>query len=187
MFNTRVITCAFAAASVLLIVSQAMAQTQGSPTMAQGGPNVTVVNTPLPVTVTNPAALAAANAQAIALALGVGTPVAFTLGGRQITYQVQLGKRLVIEYVSGSCVPNAVVVGQPPFYDQSVVISAITNGVTNQHGIAFPINPIPYLATDPAPRSLVVGHLVKIYADQGTNVTMSSNCFLTFSGQLVTP
>ena len=56
---TRIRTCALAIAAVLFVGSQASAQ-------PQGGPNVTVVNTPLPVTVTNQAM--------------PGTPVAFTLG-----------------------------------------------------------------------------------------------------------
>jgi len=43
---TRIRTCALAVAAVFFIGSQASAQ-------PQGGPNVTVVNTPLPVTVTN--------------------------------------------------------------------------------------------------------------------------------------
>src|SRR5262249_877986 len=103
MFNTRVITCALAAAGVLFIGSEATAQ--------QGGPAVSVVNTPLPVTVTNPtvppssinvgnaAALAAANAQAI----GVGTPAAFSVGTSSTAFSVPVGKRFVIEYVSGAC------------------------------------------------------------------------------------
>jgi hypothetical protein len=51
MFNSRNIIRALAAAGVLFISSQAIAQNPGA------GPNVTVVNTPLPVTVTNPFSL----------------------------------------------------------------------------------------------------------------------------------
>ena len=106
MSNTRIIMCALAAASVLFIGSQAIAQ--GGP---PGGLNVTVGNTPLPVTVTNPtvppstvnvgnpAALAAANAQALR-----GTPVSFIVEFNQ-PYSVPVGQLLLMEYVSGECAP----------------------------------------------------------------------------------
>jgi len=84
MSNIRTYALAIAAACFIT----------GSQASAQGGPNVTVVNTPLPVTVTNQAM--------------PGTPVAFCLGndtGNCTTnsYTVQTNKRLVIEYISGSC------------------------------------------------------------------------------------
>jgi hypothetical protein len=180
---TSIRTCALAMAAVFCIGSQASAQ--------QGGPAVTVVNTPLPVTVTNPtvppstvnvgnpADLAAANARA----LGVGTPVAFQLiaqgGGNGQSFTVPQGLRLVIEYVSGLCTTQPVTINPDIF--------AVTGGSLGQHTIAIPVGP----QVQP---SVALGQLVKIYADPGTNVTVnlatpqtSSLCRLGFSGKLVTP
>src|SRR5262249_12661348 len=83
---TRIRRCALAIGAVCFIGGQASAQ--------QGGPAVTVVNTPLPVTVTNPSMS--------------GTPVAFTFSfgpgfGSGNVFMVPMGQRLVIEYVSGLC------------------------------------------------------------------------------------
>ena len=176
MFNTRMITCALAIAGLLFIGSQAVAQGARPPT------DVTVVNTPT-LNVGDPAALAAANAQALAPALGVGTPVTFTLDPSTRTYSVPVGQRLVIEYASGQCSPvtfDGVTSYNPPF------ISATTNGNSQGHSFAVPIaNSQPLINGGFVP----FGHLVKIYADAGSNVTLVSgtvnNCLLLLSGQLV--
>ena len=168
MSNTRIITCALAVAGTLFIGSQARAQ--GGPA---GGVNTNILNTQ---------ALAAAIAQA----LRVGTPVAFLLGRDVATFSVPLGQRLVIEYISGLCdavafpSPNAI-----PTYDRPR-FQVTTNGVTLSHFIARPVNPV--LTSNQFNTELVMGHLVKIYADPGTVVSLiADNCSLFFSGQLVTP
>ena len=151
---TRIRTCALAIAAVFCISSQALAQ-------PQGGPNVTVVNTPLPVTVTN---------QAIP-----GTPVAFLLK-ESTTFTVPTGQRLVIEYVSAVCGATA------PGVFPGVLLTAVTNGVANQFVLATPFTP-------PNASLWAFGHLVKIYADSGTQVQVgSSRCTslaVAFSGLLV--
>ena len=167
MSNTRIITCALAIAGVLFVGGQAPAADK----------EVTVTNTPLPVTVTNPtvppstvnvgnpAALAAANAQAI----GVGTPAAFSVGTSSTAFSVPVGKRFVIEYVSGACTgPSEGFTG----------IFVSTNGVFNHHYFAVGSN-----------SSVSFSHLVKIYADPGSTVSqeLAGNCIFTLSGQLVTP
>jgi hypothetical protein len=156
---TRIRTCALAIAAVLFVGSQASAQ-------PQGGPNVTVVNTPLPVTVTNQAM--------------PGTPVAFTLGDTisppTPTFTVPTGQRLVIEYVSAVCGATA------PGVFPGVLLTAVTNGVANQFVLATPFTP-------PNASLWAFGHLVKIYADSGTQVQVgSSRCTslaVAFSGLLV--
>jgi hypothetical protein len=202
MLNTRIITCALAVAGLPFIGNQAMAQ--GGP---PGGLSVNVANTPLPVTVTNPtvppstvnvgnpaaiaAAIAAANAQA------AGTPVGFTLVPQSPgnEFPVPAGQRLVIEYVSGICGPQT----QSPSLFGLPSIFVTTNGVGNVHRPALPIVDsavpppvIPGVST----QVLFFGQVVKIYADPGSSVTiptqnasfgLSSNCQMTFSGQLVTP
>jgi len=162
MSNIRTYALAIAAACFIT----------GSQASAQGGPNVTVVNTPLPVTVTNQAM--------------PGTPVAFCLGndtGNCTTnsYTVQTNKRLVIEYISGSCPSGD---ARPP----SLFFSAVTSGVTNNfHTIASTFT----FATNPANVFWRMGNLVKIYADPGTNVTftvsLNTSCDITFSGLLLNP
>jgi hypothetical protein len=160
---------ALAIAAVFCISSQASAQPQGGLPQPQGGPNVTVVNTPLPVTVTN---------QAMS-----GTPVAFTLGNNPgevlgTMFPSNQGP-LVIEYISGFC-SNGMGT-ESPF----IQITTVTGGVTNKHSIHLPLPPVPARSTD-----WQFGHLVKIYADAGTNVALSLNsivCHLVFSGQIVTP
>ena len=124
-------------------------------------------------------------------------PVAFSLDGNSKDpalhkYTVPSGLRLSIEYVSGACVATAIVSGKPSFYDD-LQIAVITGGASNLHRFNLPINPIPF---DP---SLILGvdqtritfaHLVKLYADPGTDVTFSVptiQCNLAFSGQLVSP
>src|SRR5215510_1812521 len=138
MFNTRTITCSLAAAAVgiLFIGSHAAAQ--------QGGPSVTVVNTPLPVTVTNPtvppstvnignpAALAAANAQVL-----LGTPTTLSVGfgtgfPNSSAVAVPVGKRFVIEYTSGQCFLT------PGFPSPNVHIIVSTNGVASRHFLNYP-------------------------------------------------
>jgi hypothetical protein len=160
MSNTRTITiCAIAATGVLFI---------GSAAMTQGNRPVTSVTNP--VNVGNAAALAAANA----LALGVGTPVVFTLNGPARTFSVPVGRRLVIEYVSGLCKVN----GDIPQFQTT------TNGTVATHFLPYPV-PVPtFIGEFFNP----VGQLVKIYADPVSNVTLRGDfgsCGLTFSGQLV--
>jgi hypothetical protein len=163
MFNTaftRIRTCALAIAAVFFIGSQASAQ-QG------GGPAVRVVNTPLPVL------------------FDVGQTVAFTLGnvfGQSTIFPVSPAQRLVIEYVSGQCF------NVPPSLFPIVFFSIVTSGVTNSHTIAIPFNPNPS-ANPINPSVWQLGQVVKIYADPGTNVTLTINgvCSLVFSGQFVNP
>jgi len=167
--NTRIITHTLAVAGVLFIGGQAM---------AQGGPSVTVVNTPLPVTVTNPtvapstvnvgntAVLAAAIAQALAQALAViGTPVAKVLD-TQSPYTVPVGQRLVIEYVDGECRSSF------PGLDIS------TNGIRIEH--TFPVLPDPAVAD-----IFLFAGPAKFYVDPGTVVRVNPNCVLRLSGRLV--
>jgi hypothetical protein len=156
---TRILTCALAIAAVCFIGNQSSAQ-------PQGGPNVTVVNTPLPVTVTNPQGLV------------VGTPVAFGLGAfpaTSNTYNVPSTQRLVMEYVSAGCVTPSNT--QPPAFN----LVAVTNGATIMHILATPFG---------TSNNWGYGQLVKIYADPGTQVVLNVNsgvCVVDVSGQLVTP
>jgi len=167
---------------------------------AAAGPDVTVTNVPLPVQVVNPAnspsSVNIGNVTDLAKAFGVQQPVAFSLDGNSKDpavhkYTVPLGRRLVIEYVSGTCLANGSVNGLPPFYDD-LQISAVTGGVTNLHRLQRPINPIPYngsLTLGQLQTAITMAHLVKIYADPGTDVTILPSvviCQLAFSGQLVT-
>ena len=161
---TRIHTCALAAAAVLFFGGQASAQ-------PFGGPNVTVANTPLPVTVTNPSI--------------PGTPVAFLLRlpvitGTTDTFAVPAGQRLVIEYVSGLCgIPGTLTTAFP-------LIESVTSGGTVAHAITMPSGSIPAIQGN-----VEFGQLVKIYADPGTNVTLHERqavavtCALIFSGLLV--
>src|SRR5215831_10348367 len=91
---------------------------------AAAGPDVTVTNVPLPVQVVNPAnspsSVNIGNVTDLAKAFGVQQPVAFSLDGNSKDpavhkYTVPLGRRLVIEYVSGTCLANGSVNGLPPF------------------------------------------------------------------------
>jgi hypothetical protein len=148
------ITCALAVA--LFIGGQAL---------AQGGPQVTVVNTPLPVTALG----------------GAPTPVGFsalyTVPFETVIYSVPPGSQLVIEYVSGICHPS-----NSPFNSFAIPsISVSTSGVVNIHtfGNFAPVVP-------PNQTQTPFGHLVKIYADPGTSVVLEGvGCSLAFSGQLV--
>jgi hypothetical protein len=105
-----------------------------------------------------------------------GTPVAFSLKNGA-AFTVPMGKRFVIEYVSGECLSLSNPVPIPE-------ISVVTSGVLNDHTIAIPFNPNPSIS----PLVWQVGHLVKLYADPGTKVTLTMNrgsCVLLFSGLLV--
>jgi hypothetical protein len=195
MSNTRVATYVLAIAGVLLVGSQ-VGDWQSRAAGPQDGLNVTVTNTPLPVTVTNPtvppstvnvgnaAALAAANAQA-----SRGTPVSFQLGpaGRPTTYSVPVGQLLIIEYVSGECVGEQGTLGGIGFFS-SPGLTATTGGFTGNHRFSLPI---PFANGSVNAFTQQFGHLVKIYADGGSNVTLAVlgdalGCSVTFSGQLVT-
>jgi hypothetical protein len=148
---TRIRTCALAIGAVCFIGSQAL---------AQGGPNVTVVNTPLPVTMS-------------------GTPVAFTLGNTGtflLTTTVPTAQRLVIEYVSGQCDTGGLT------FAPKILLLTHTSGVPLNHSFA-PASPVA------AANIWQMGQVVKIYADQGTSISVDllGLCFLTFSGLLVSP
>jgi hypothetical protein len=202
MLNARIIMCALAAAGVLLIGSQ-VSDRQSRAAGPPGGLDVTVGNTPLPVTVTNPtvppttvnvgnpAALAAANAQALAPALGVGTPVAFTLSFRpqtfNTTYSVPVGQRLIMEYVSGECTASGFSVNSVLF--PSADLKVTTGGIQNTHTFAMPMPLFSAPNIGNQINTEQFSHSVKIYADAGSNVTFATPnfCNLTVSGQLVTP
>ena len=116
--------------------------------------------------------------------------MAFNLGPAQ-SYAVPVGQRLVIEYVSGLCQPKLSGTGIFTIYT-NVAITVTTGGMSLVHRLALPINPISFptgssMDETVPPQLLNIGHLVKIYADAGTSVTIpnTSFCFLTFSGQLV--
>jgi hypothetical protein len=184
---TSILARTLATVGVLFVGSQAMAQAGPPPGIAG---NVTVTNTPLPVTVTNPtvppstvnvgnpAALAAANAQAFK-----GTPVSVDLGTTG-TYSVPVGQRLNIEYVSGQCLGftlDGITFFLSPF------LVAVTGGIKNSHRFTLPT---PFII--PAPSAgfgEAFGHVVKIYADAGSNITLqgAQGCSFVISGQLVTP
>jgi len=182
LLNTRIIKYTLAVAGALLIGSQAMAQ-GGPPAGPPGGLGVNVVNTPLPVTVTNPtippstvslgnsAALAAAIAQALR-----GTPVSFKLVASKpaTPYLVPVGQLLLMEYASGSCV------------DPSIAqLQVTTRGVETIHNFGFQVQPVPGTLGQVGQ----FGHLVKIYADPGTQVFFLGvlGCEITVSGQLIIP
>ena len=160
MSSMRIFTCALAAANVLFVGAQAFAQSRP----------VRVTNTPLPVTVTNPTVPPSSE-----------TPLVFSLANAGSTFAVPEGKRLVIEYVSGTCLT---------FPNGSVFLRATTNGTTLGHYFSSPvINPLP--SGTPQIAYATFGDLVKIYADPGTNVSLDGGtdvCLnLSLSGKLVTP
>jgi hypothetical protein len=173
MSNIRTYALAIAAACFIT----------GSQAAAQGGPSVTINPTPLPVTVTNPtvppstvnignpAALAAAISQAL-----LGTPVAF-ITTLSAGFVVPVGKRLVIEYVSGVCSTA------PSAPDGRVSLTVTTNGQIQDHAFSSTVFPMASQQT-----FAQFGHVVKIYADPGTTVaqTGANNCSgLSVSGRLV--
>ena len=170
------------------------------------GPFVTVVNTPLPVTLQGTGSISGTvaatqsgtwnvgitNAADLAKALGIGQPVMFSSsltdnGGISSKFHVPANQRLIIEYVSGSCfVGNAeideleVVVqtsGQV-IAGTAVDLAVSALGAGNQTTAAF-------------------GHLARIYAGPGTDVdfevtssaggggSTAFSCSVHFSGQLV--
>src|SRR5262249_54102981 len=98
-----------------------------------------------------------------------GTPVSFILViGAFRTYSVPVGQTLIIEYVSGECVPSHVV-GDTTSWD-SPQINVSTSGV----GATYILNlPIPFTTATGAGFQ-PFGNLVKIYADGGTAVTSNS-------------
>jgi hypothetical protein len=155
---TRIRTCALAAAAILFF---------GSEALAQGGPAVTVVNTPLPVTVTNPttppSTVNIGNAPALAAAITqalLGTPLAVTLSpgtAGAISFPVPAGQRLVIEYVSGIC---------STFPSIPVGLAVVTNGAANVHLISTTV--LPGLPAQSQQGRAAFGDVVKIYADPGT-------------------
>jgi hypothetical protein len=113
------------------------------------------------------------------------------------SFTVPAAQRLVIEYVSGAC-GFAVAAGtSAAIVPPSVGISTVLNGVTSSHGIALPF--VPFLSISPnVPIPFFeFGHLVKVYADPGTSVTLNmvpsgnpnvmTNFSVTISGQFVTP
>lgn len=138
--------------------------------------NVTVANVPLPVSVVSE------------------TPVAFELvptgDNTNPKFHVPTGQRLVIEYISALCHPSAQAVGKA-IQIKDVAITAVTGGISNTHRLTRPINPLVFDDTlaQPADQLLLnIGHLVKIYADPGTDVGFAMDggqCDMTFSGQLV--
>src|SRR5262249_44495129 len=145
--------------------------------------NVTVGNTPLPVTVTNPtvppSSVNIGNAAAIGVAFAQalrGVPVVFglsngVLGAPGETYSVPVGQRLVIEYVSGACPDPG-----------SMTISTYTNGANTVYRVSSGGSVIQ--------TTYYFDHAVKIFADQGTVVRLEfgeAGCRAAFSGQLVTP
>jgi hypothetical protein len=179
---TSIRTCALAMAAVFFIGSQASAQ-------GQGGPAVTVVNTPLPVTVTNPtvppstvnvgnpADLAAANASA----LGVKTPVVIHfVSGAGNVYNVPPTQRLVIEYVGGQCSTSSST--QAPSFSLSLHTGGALTDLFLQIPTPFPVSNFFIWQ---------FGQLVKTYADPGTQVGLilhfTGGCDLNVSGQLVNP
>jgi hypothetical protein len=159
---------------------------------------VNVLNTPLPVTVTNPtvppstvnvgnpAAIAAAIAQAPAPR---GTPVVFDIGviAGVDQYLVPVGKLLMIEYVSGKCLPLPALPGETFDEYENPGIHFNTGGVLSEHL---------FVISGPASSSIKFvnkersfSHLVKIYADAGTTVSPYGTLFCGYrlSGQLITP
>jgi hypothetical protein len=127
---------------------------------------------------------------------GVEHPVAFTLmsfvksQGPPNTFTVPTTQRLVIEYASGACSPSTIASGEA-IQIGAVQVTATTAGVTNSHGLNVPINPILYNPNLSSLQERVqLGHMVKIYADPGTDVTLSAvagSCQMTFSGVPISP
>jgi hypothetical protein len=99
-----------------------------------------------------------------------GTPVAAHLYNEpgQNAFAVPTGQRLVIEYISGQCNTGG-----------NIEFLVTTGGSLNRHYVTIPPGNVP---------NMEFGHLVKLYADPGTNVTMDNQglvCALSFSGLLV--
>jgi len=162
--QSRVITFALAAAGALFAADQVVA----------AGPDVTVTNTPLPVTVTNPPD---------------GTPVAFTFnlcqshaGCSPTQWTVPAQQSLVVEYVSALCSGATSGASQLP----PLSVTIVTGGLNNSHFFTFP-SQIPtgiYFVE--------FGNKVKLYADAGSQVVGSpsvdgffADCQMVFSGRLL--
>ena len=103
------------------------------------------------------------------------------LGGPS-AYDVPVGRRLIIEQVSGNCADDGSA-GLP----LTAKIVAKTQGVTLQHGIIG-------VANADSPGGQIPLTLTRIYADSNSSVTIDVSevpafanrlCRLTFSGQLV--
>jgi len=70
-------------------------------------------------------------------------------------------------------------------------LDVTTSGVTNPHRVNIPVNPLVYnpILSTTGQQDLKIGHLVKIYADPGTNITLKAvdgECHLVLPGQLST-
>jgi hypothetical protein len=99
------------------------------------------------------------------------------------TYQVPLGRRLIVEQVSGDCASDATENGR----QGRVSIEARTNGTDASHLITLEARP-------DLPAGEIPLTLTRIYADAGSTVTMgltqvpafgNRSCRAVFSGQLV--
>ena len=102
--------------------------------------------------------------------------------GGPSAYDVPIGRRLIIEQVSGNCADDGSA-GLP----LTAKIVAKTQGVTLQHGIIG-------VANADSPGGQIPLTLTRIYADSNSSVTIDVSevpafanrlCRLTFSGQLV--
>src|SRR5262245_49926355 len=105
-----------------------------------------------------------------------GTPVSFKLVASKpaTPYLVPVGQLLLMEYASGSCV------------DPSIAqLQVTTRGVETIHNFGFQVQPVPGTLGQVGQ----FGHLVKIYADPGTQVFFLGvlGCEITVSGQLIIP
>ena len=103
--------------------------------------------------------------------------------GLPATYQVPVGRRLVIEQVSGDCASDATEPGR----HGRVSIDARTNGADASHLITLDSRP-------DLPAGEIPLTLTRIYADGGSAVTLgltqvpafgNRSCRAVFSGQLV--
>lgn len=129
------------------------------PVTAMGTAPVTVVNTPLPVSVANsplPVLDAAPEREPFQTTLCTDEPSCPDVGSPSNTYSVPAGKKLVIEYVSGSCFTTPTAGRLVNFYLQI----ALTNHYFTPNTIA---------TTDVA-RYEVVSQSTRLYAAAGSTV-----------------
>jgi len=160
------------------------------------GVNVTVTNPPThPIPVTGTLGVTVNNNSPLPVTVTTtSTPVAFLMassggdpGKPPNIVAVPSNKRLTIEYISGLCHPTAVAVGKAiNMGDMELVVT--TSGVTNSHRVNIPVNPLVYDQNlgGGGQTDLKIGHLVKIYADPATNITLKATdgeCHLVLSGQ----
>ena len=147
--------------------SQAVAQS--------GGPQVSIVSPlPLPVDVTNPPPVPFQTHLCT-----FGSPIPNCTD----TLTVPAGKRLVIEYVSGSCISSLVTTAH------SLHINTHVGGVLSDHR-AF----IQFIAADATLKSYAIAQQTRIYADPGTTVHVGvggfpisgPTCSVALSGHHVT-